>query len=137
MTHYRCIYRGPDRNEARFGLVTNGRELILTKHEYKSVAEDDDFEFVEEIPLIEDLPETEPEPVVETPVVESVEEVDEVEEEYDVEDEDEDVPPYSEWKKAELVEEIEARNEGREDDLHLAVSGTKAELVERLEADDE
>jgi hypothetical protein len=42
-------------------------------------------------------------------------------------DEDE-VPPYSEWSKAELVEECEARG--------LPKSGNKDVLVERLEAND-
>jgi hypothetical protein len=42
-------------------------------------------------------------------------------------DEDE-VPPYSEWSKAELIEECESRG--------LTKSGNKDALVERLETDD-
>lgn len=54
------------------------------------------------------------------------------------EDEDvEDAPPYEQWKKPELVDEINERNADREDADKIDVSGTKDELVARLYADDE
>jgi len=43
-------------------------------------------------------------------------------------DEDEEIPPYWEWSKSELVEELKARG--------LDTSGRKEELVARLEEDD-
>jgi hypothetical protein len=43
---------------------------------------------------------------------------------------------YVDWTKAELEEEIDARNEGREGDDVIARSGTKANLAERLTNDD-
>jgi hypothetical protein len=49
----------------------------------------------------------------------------------------EDGDAYTEWKVAELREEIESRNAERDEEDHLSTSGTKAELVARLEADDE
>lgn len=42
--------------------------------------------------------------------------------------EDEEIPPYWEWSKSELVEELKARG--------LDTSGRKEELVARLEEDD-
>ena len=161
MTYFKVTYQGPDRNEGRFGNVTKGVELLLTKHEYKCVAEDPHFEFVEEItveaapipgnttrdvakspghpgevkepgratagPGTDHAPDPDLVEVVRLPEVEEVVE----------EDWEEEVPPYSAWKKSELVEEIEARNEGREPDLMISTVGTKLDLVNRLYADDE
>lgn len=44
---------------------------------------------------------------------------------------------YTSWKVAELETEIDARNEGREDDAKISKTGNKADLVAALEADDE
>ena len=44
---------------------------------------------------------------------------------------------YDEWTNAQLRAEIERRNEDREPEERMNVSGRHAELVERLEADDE
>jgi hypothetical protein len=49
----------------------------------------------------------------------------------------EEAPPYEQWKKAELIDEVNERNAGREDDDKIDSSGTKDELVARLYADDE
>lgn len=50
---------------------------------------------------------------------------------------DEDGPQsYGSLSKADLVAEIEKRNDGREDDATLPTSGNKADLVAALEADD-
>lgn len=56
----------------------------------------------------------------------------------DVVDDDEEVPPYTEWKKADLLAEIERRNEGRaDDDLIEPVSEKNADLAAALSVDDE
>lgn len=56
----------------------------------------------------------------------------------DEEDEDvEDAPPYEQWKKQELVDEINERNSDRDDAEKIDVNGTKEVLAERLYADDE
>lgn len=44
---------------------------------------------------------------------------------------------YDGFTVAELKDEIDARNEGREDDSKLSKTGTKAELVAALVADDD
>lgn len=44
---------------------------------------------------------------------------------------------YESWTVEELKAEIRARNEGREDDAHLSLTGNKADLISALEADDE
>lgn len=57
----------------------------------------------------------------------------------DDEDESDDEPleaPYDQYTNAQLRAEIERRNEDREDDEKLALTGTKPELVERLDEDD-
>lgn len=43
---------------------------------------------------------------------------------------------YEDLSKGDLKAEIERRNEGREADDSMLVSGNKSDLVERLEADD-
>jgi hypothetical protein len=51
--------------------------------------------------------------------------------------ETEPAPPYEQWSKTELQEEVDARNEGRPDDQKLNRAGTKEELSQRLYDDDE
>src|SRR5688572_15588949 len=56
------------------------------------------------------------------------------------EDDDEEVeeaPPYEQWKKTELIDEINERNSTREDEDKIDSSGTKDDLVARLYRDDE
>lgn len=45
--------------------------------------------------------------------------------------------PYTEWSKKELTDEIDARNEGRDEADVLRKSGTIAELAAILTSDDE
>jgi hypothetical protein len=51
-----------------------------------------------------------------------------------LEGEDEEVPPYTEWSKAELVSEAKRRN--NEEGKSLRVTGTVPEMVKALEDDD-
>lgn len=51
-------------------------------------------------------------------------------------DDDED-EAYEDWTAADLKAEIEDRNQGREADQKIPISGTKQELADRLYADDE
>lgn len=44
---------------------------------------------------------------------------------------------YDTWSKDELKSEIDNRNEDRDEDDQMAVSGTKAELIARLREDDQ
>lgn len=56
----------------------------------------------------------------------------------DEEDEEvEEAPPYEQWSKSELVDEINERNNSYDDADKMTSSGTKDELVKRLYADDE
>lgn len=55
----------------------------------------------------------------------------------DEEEEVEPAPPYESWKKQELVDEINERNNGREPEDKIDASGTKDDLAARLYADDE
>lgn len=58
----------------------------------------------------------------------------------DEDDSDEEIepaPPYEQWKKQELVDEINERNAGREPEDVIDSRGTAKELAERLYADDE
>lgn len=55
----------------------------------------------------------------------------------DEEDDDvEEAPPYEQWKKTELIDEINERNADRASDK-IDAGGTKEDLVARLYADDE
>lgn len=58
--------------------------------------------------------------------------------EWDDEEEDdvEEAPPYEQWKKTELIDEINERNADRASDK-IDAGGTKEDLVARLYADDE
>lgn len=80
-------------------------------------------------------PETEPE-AVSAPL--GADDEDEVVTDDSASDEDADVPPYDKWKKSELVEEIQARNESEERtaETRISTQGSKDDLVARLEADD-
>jgi hypothetical protein len=49
-------------------------------------------------------------------------------------EEPEEVPPYTEWTKAELVDETKRRN--AEESKSLKVTGSQAELAKQLEDDD-
>lgn len=49
----------------------------------------------------------------------------------------EEAPPYETWKKQELVDEINERNNGRADADKIDANGTKEDLARRLYADDE
>lgn len=49
----------------------------------------------------------------------------------------EEAPPYETWKKQELIDEINERNDGRDDADKIDSSGTKEDLARRLYADDE
>lgn len=49
----------------------------------------------------------------------------------------EEVKPYNEWGKVDLIVEIQARNEGLVEELQMPIGGNKNELVDRLTADDE
>lgn len=58
----------------------------------------------------------------------------------DDEDDEDDEPleaPYDQYTNAQLRAEIDRRNETREDEDKLSLSGTKPELVERLTEDDD
>lgn len=60
--------------------------------------------------------------------------------EWDEDEADSDVeeaPPYETWKKQELIDEINERNNGREDADKIDATGTKEDLARRLYADDE
>lgn len=157
MIHVKVIYNGQPRNEGRFGRVEKGDELLLTRQEYRCVAENPDFTFVEEVSdpaATEDLraagnPTGPPEgsgntggdPVVKEPGVQAVspkaadeEAVEEVhEEEADGSDND----PYYDWSAAELKTEIEVRNEVRSEEAQISTKGRKAALKARLIEDDE
>lgn len=151
MIQYKCIYKGTPRNEGRFGNVTTGQELLLTHHEYKCVAEDPDFEFVEEVtferkpvPSNPSGPSTDPKSPGTPGAQKEAGRVDgssgvstppAVEDEDEDEDEDEEVA-YTSLKKDELLAEVAERNEGREEALQLPTAGTKADLIAALEADD-
>lgn len=43
---------------------------------------------------------------------------------------------YDDWRKAELAQEIEERNEGRDDDSKIDGSGLKDDLIAAIRADD-
>lgn len=58
------------------------------------------------------------------------------EDEDDEDDADED-DSYDKWTVAQLKTEIDARNEGRNDDVTLSADGKKADLIATLEADDD
>lgn len=45
-------------------------------------------------------------------------------------------PPYDQYTNAQLRAELDRRNEDRDEDEKLPLSGSKAELVSRLEEDD-
>lgn len=49
----------------------------------------------------------------------------------------EEVKPYTEWKKVDLITEIQARNEDLPDDEQMVIGGNIAELSARLTANDE
>ena len=51
-------------------------------------------------------------------------------------DEDEITPPYDRYTNAQLTGELARRNEDRDEDDQLSLTGNKAELVARLEEDD-
>jgi hypothetical protein len=157
MTHFKCIFKGAARNEGRFGPVVPGQELFLTKHEYKCVAEDSDFQFVEELQVEERIPipgnpsgpSTDPKSpgnpgAVKEPGRVAAADPSPEEDDYDeglaafedLDDSEELAPEYTLWKKEALVREVEERNEGREEALRLPSSGTKAELIAVLEGDD-
>lgn len=51
--------------------------------------------------------------------------------------EGQDERPYAEWSKTELRAEIDRRNEERDEEDRIAVSGTAADLAGRLIEDDE
>ncbi len=130
MTYYKCKYAGNPRNEGRFGNVKEGDILMLTKEEYDCVAENDDFEFIEEYQ--ESLPnsvstnsEKQEQPA---PAPEEVE--------HD-EDDDDYSMTYADMKKSELVSEIEDRNEGRDEEDKISATGLKSDLIDRLEEDDD
>jgi hypothetical protein len=55
----------------------------------------------------------------------------------DEEAENEELPPYEAYTKAELIDEINDRNKERADDDKIDASGKKEDLVARLYADDE
>lgn len=59
------------------------------------------------------------------------------EEQENVGEVDGDASPYEGWKKAELVQEVKNRNEGRSDDDRISTEGTAQDLIARLEEDDE
>lgn len=129
MTYYKCKYVGNPRNEGRFGNVKEGDVLMLTKEEYDCVAENDDFEFVEEYQEL--LPNS-------TPAKQQPkQEVSPSSEDEGEEDEDEYYSmSYSDMKKSELIAEIEDRNEGRDDEDKISFLGVKSELIKRLKKDD-
>jgi hypothetical protein len=52
------------------------------------------------------------------------------------EDEAEEAPDYTLWGKADLLAEVDKRNQ-QDPTLQMSASGTKAELAARLEAHDE
>jgi hypothetical protein len=52
------------------------------------------------------------------------------------EDEDTLEPPYDQYTKSELLAELSRRNDNREDDNQLPLSGNKDDLVARLDEDD-
>lgn len=61
-----------------------------------------------------------------------------LEDDEDSETEDDEVPPYSEWLKADLLAEVSRRNADRSDEDQIKpVSEKNADLVNALEADDE
>jgi len=151
MTYYKCKFAGKPRNEGRFGAVKKGDELLLTKEEYDCVAEDNDFEFIEEVQ--ENLPErilgnptspytdgsrspsnlsdpSEPSRVGQDLDGDGIPDDEEGEE-------DEPSMTYEDMKKDELIEEIEERNEGRDEEDQISTSGKKDELIARLEEDDD
>lgn len=55
----------------------------------------------------------------------------------DDEEEEEDDRPYSEWSKRELAAEIHRRNQSKDEDGKIPLSGNHGDLAARLEADDE
>lgn len=59
---------------------------------------------------------------------------DEVEDEPSLDGKDDEVPPYTEWTKAELESEIRRRNS--EESKTLKVTGTQPQLAKVLEDDD-
>jgi hypothetical protein len=54
----------------------------------------------------------------------------------DEEDEEELTPPYDQYSKAQLIAELQNRNENRAEDDQWLLSGNKDELIARLEEDD-
>lgn len=161
MKYFRCEFKGEARNEGRFGHVEPGDKIDLSKKEYDSVADDEDFKYIEDVE-VERAGRNPGNPVgppegsvgnegkVKEPGTDAVStdpadgEGDHGEEEVAVDaeyvseyPEEEDVIEYKDMTSAELKKEIGERNEGREDDQKLSAKGKKKALIETLEADDE
>lgn len=149
MTFTKCKFTGAARNEGRFGAIKSGDELLLSKTEYRAVSEDGDFEFMEEVqqelptlasgkglPPVEKSVGTKGEVkgagrTASGPVAEAKELVvaDVITED---DDEDEDTIGLEDATKAELLAEVDAINELRDEGEQIPRKGTKAELIQRI-----